>query len=284
MLILGLPSEIQFIIISYIKQDNHLDLAPLAQTCTYYNKILSDKFNWKHTIKLVQTDDNAQQHQLDYLMLAVNRQSSMNYSQLSSIAINDKQLARLTLNILKKSSRNLKVIQVCLPFELHAELYQTLSCLDTQLIHLSIRDSTCEYKRALNNVKSCLLPLIQSQSTLQTLDIPSFPSHELCYQHYRFPKLKSLTIALNHDVIWSQFKNMFPNLIELTFIITHLSQLTLVKSLLSDVSLFPWFKRLSIVSHEPLKQHVSKEELKSSLLQLEGLRRITAGWDIIALS
>jgi hypothetical protein len=76
---------------------------------------------------------------------------------------------------------------------------------------------------------------------------------------------------------------MFPNLIQLTLVLTHLDQWQTVKSLLYHTSFFPWFKRLSIVSREPLKQHVSKEELKSSLLRLEGLNRITAGWDIIAL-
>ncbi|KAG1137295.1 hypothetical protein G6F66_006898 [Rhizopus arrhizus] len=280
MYILDLPSEIQFIIIYYIKQGNYLDLAPLAETCSYYKKLLSFNTNWNNTIKIIQPKNKGN---LDYLIGSINQQKSINFKSLECQVL-DLQLSRLTFNILNKSTHNLRVIQICLPFELHAQLYQTLACLSTQLTHLSIRDSACEYK-VTTKAKACLLPLFGSQSTLQTLDIPTFPSHELCHHriYYTFPQLQSLTIALGHPLPWDHFKYMFPNLIQLTLVLTHLDQWQTVKSLLYHTSFFPWFKRLSIVSREPLKQHVSKEELKSSLLRLEGLNRITAGWDIIAL-
>lgn len=250
------------------------------RTCLYYNNLLSFKFNWNmnKSIKLIQTKEK----QLSYLTHSINQQQHINHHKLISFNNDSKQLSTLVLSILRKSTINLEIIQLSLPFQQHTQLYSTLSCLNTQLTQLSIQDSTCEHKHAFINVKPCFL--IQSQHTLQTLDIPTFPSDQLI-QHCQFPKLKSLTIALNHDVNWVQFKHMFPNLTELNFVLDGLSQWTFVKSLLSDASLFPWFKRLSITSdHQSLKQHVSKEELKSSLLQLEGLDRITAGWDIIALS
>ncbi|KAG1467926.1 hypothetical protein G6F56_004133 [Rhizopus delemar] len=190
--------------------------------------------------------------------------------------MDDLPLLRLTSNILSKSTHSLQEIHICLSSQLHAQLYTTLSCLNTQLIHLSVRDTTCDSKRTVTSANACQLPLFQSQSTLQTLDIPTFPSHELCAHLYRFPKLKSLTIALSHDIRWDQFKYMFPNPIDITLVLTHLNQLVFVRSLLSDPSLFPWFKRLSITSHEPLKQFISKEELKSSVSRKGDYHRYVA--------
>ncbi|CAO3694125.1 unnamed protein product [Rhizopus stolonifer] len=283
--IIDLPAEIQFIIVYHIKQGNYLNLASLAQTCLYYKKLLSYKLNWNNTIRLIQPKERRQRRDsLSCLIHSINQQENISYQSIESEVMDDLPLLRLTSNILSKSTHSLQEIHICLSSQLHAQLYTTLSCLNTQLTHLSIRDTTCDFKRTVTSANACQLPLFQSQSTLQTLDIPTFPSHELCAHLYRFPKLKSLTIALSHDIRWDQFKYMFPNPIDITLVLTHLNQLVFVRSLLSDPSLFPWFKRLSITSHEPLKQFVSKEELKSSVSRLEGLYRITAGWDIIALS
>ncbi|KAI9256927.1 hypothetical protein BY458DRAFT_300607 [Sporodiniella umbellata] len=283
MKLLDLPAEIQFIIVRYIKEGNCLNLASLAQTCLFYKKLLSYKLNWGNTVKLFRPrDSNQPKESLQCLIHSVNLQRTIDYQSIESEVLDDLALLRLTNNILRKSTDSLKRIRICVSSELHAQLYSTLSRLDIQLTHLSIHDPTCDFSHVISSAKAYQLPLLKSQSTLQTLDIPTFPSHELC-RMYRFPNLKTLTIALGHDIRWNQFKSMFPHLEEITLVLGHINQLNTIRSLLSDISLFPWFKRISVVSREPLKEYLSKEELKVSVSRLEGLYRVTAGWDIIAL-
>ncbi|KAI8363910.1 hypothetical protein BD560DRAFT_403888 [Blakeslea trispora] len=184
-----------------------------------------------------------------------------------------------------------------MPSVLHYMLYQTLvDCPQQHLEQLSIHDPAddnyvipiAKHHMVLNQFLS--VTLLRSRFTLKTIDIPSFPAELFiasCDQQYQFHNVHYLSIAINgleehHSSYWRQLKHIFPNLKDLKLTL-YQQDLPFFRSLLKDVGLFPWMKRLSVQSKEQLKSYFTKEELKMSLLQLEGLNRITAGWDIIAL-
>ena len=182
---------------------------------------------------------------------------------------------------------------------LHHKLFQVLiENPQTKLRQFTIRDSTDDGYIMSSTLHHMMLmnfistTLSKSQSTLDHLEIPSFPANLLLSQYNRcqFSAVKTLNIALvgcqdEHHFFhyWRHFKSMFPNLQNLTLTLNK-KNLPLFKFLLKDVSLFPWIKRLSIASRETPKNYLSRDELRSSLLQLNGLNRITAGWDMIALN
>lgn len=186
-------------------------------------------------------------------------------------------------------------LDIAISTNYHRTLYQALSnnSLIIGLKHFSIHDLADDgfimspEKDHMLLFKFLSNILSKSQSTLKTLDISSFPSNILVQcNDYQFPHVTSLSIALIDDhnpKYWKQLKRMFPNLIELRLNLP-IRNLALFRSLLSDLSLFPWVKRLSVQSRECPKNYLSREELRTSLLQLNGLNRITAGWDMIALN
>ncbi|RCI04420.1 hypothetical protein CU098_012928 [Rhizopus stolonifer] len=275
-----LPFELQLLILDYIKQDNHLDLGPLAQTCTYYATIVGDRFNWKQTVTVLQNKQSSS----DYLIYAL-RHSTLCTRRLQAIVDTPHMVCRILER--QKSEKTMNALIVMIPFLSHTDLFNTLSHFpQTSLSHISIRDSMHDGDTIQDQqpilTEFLLRTLYPSQSTLKILDIPSFPSHLL--RHALFPAVHSLHIALTgpEQDFWRQFKQMFPNLIELKLTLDK-SHVPLFKSLLQDIALFPWIKRLSVTSLESPKHYLSRQELKASLLQLQGLNRITAGWDMIAL-
>ncbi|OBZ90498.1 hypothetical protein A0J61_01458 [Choanephora cucurbitarum] len=296
-MLIQLPIELQSLIIDFVKEDNHLNLAPLAQTCKFYSALVIDRSNWKHTVTLLAEDT-----QFDSMYLAHAFRQTSDCKVLSTYrleaAINCYH-SSAAFEILKNqhSHSTIKELVIMMPSVLHHTVYETLVNYPQQCLeHLSIRDPTddsyvisiAKHRMILSQFLSVVL--ITSRSTLKTIDIPSFCARLLessCYQSYQFHAVNHLSIAFDGSekaspICWKQLKCMFPNLKDLKLTLNQ-HDLPYFRSLLKDVGLFPWIKRLSVHSNESLKTYFTKEELKASLLQIEGLNRITAGWDIIAL-
>lgn len=216
-------------------------------------------------------------------------------------AVANNETAPFILTLLQNQLEHLEDLNVATTSNYHRLLYQTLSDNPLEnLQHFAIHDLADDGYIMSPKEDHMLLfkflsnTLSKSQSTLKSLDISSFPSNILIQcSDYQFPNVTSLNVALiddqeptddNHFLdFWRQLKQMFPNLIELRLNL-HINNLLLFKSLLNDLPLFPWVKRLSVHSLESPKSYLTREELRTSLLQLNGLNRITAGWDMIALN
>lgn len=216
-------------------------------------------------------------------------------------SVSDHSTTPFVIKILEKQqgSTCLEDMNMMLPSAYHHRFYQTLIDFpQTNLEHITIRDITDD-GYIMNPIEHHMLlfqflstTLSQSRLSLKTLELSSFPSGVLVshYKKYQFPSVTTLHVALvnDHDPnhfneYWRHFKCMFPNLINLRLTLSKQS-LPLLKSLLQDVALFPWIKRLSIQSRESPKDYLTREELRECLLLLNGLNRVTAGWDMIALN
>ncbi|KAG2237964.1 hypothetical protein INT48_002525 [Thamnidium elegans] len=292
-----LPLELQLLIINHIKKDNHLDLAPLSQTCLQYFTMVADRFNWTRTVAILQPS-KIHSSSLNYLMNVKSIKKRLTTKRLE-VHNKDTDTIGLVVRILENQQTNSTIneIEMMIPTNAHDKVYQTLTNFpQTQLNQFTIRDPTDDgYIMAAHDdslLRFLSTTLSQSQLTLQHLDISSFPSNILLSQFNtcQFPLTKSLRIALvgcqdqeHFHQYWRQFKSMFPNLKELTLTLTK-QNVSLFKYLIQDISLFPWVRRLTITSRETPKGYLSREELRTSLLQLSGLNRITAGWDMIALT
>lgn len=257
--------------------------------------MVADRFNWTNTVTILQPSI-IHSLSLNYLMNAKSKVLVTKRLQVAS----DTSTFSLILNILEKQqyNNNLQDIQMMIPTNTHHKLYQTLTNFpQTELKQFTIRDPTDDgfimspLTHHLLLLQFISITLSKSQLTLDQLDLSSFPSNILVsqFKKYQFPLVKSLKIALvgcqdqhHFHHYWRQFKAMFPNLQELTLTLTK-QYVSLFKFLLQDNSLFPWIKRLSITSRETPKEYLSREELRSSLVGLNGLNRITAGWDMISL-
>lgn len=260
--------------------------------------MVADRFNWTQTVAILQPS-KIHSSSLNYLMNAKSVKKRLTTKRLE-VHNNDTDTIRLVVRILEnqQTDSTINEIEMMIPSNTHDKVYQTLTNFpQTQLNQFTIRDPTDDGYIMSAHDDSLLVEFIsttlsQSQSTLQHLDISSFPSHILLSQFNtcQFPITKSLRIALvgcqdqaHFHQYWRQFKSLFPNLKELTLTLTK-QNLPLFKYLIQDISLFPWVKRLTITSRETPKGYLSREELRTSLLQLSGLNRITAGWDMIALT
>jgi hypothetical protein len=213
--------------------------------------------------------------------------------------ISDHSTTPFVISILEnqQSINCIQDMNMMIPSAYHHKLYQTLIDFpQTNLQHITIRDPTDDgyimdhHMLLLSQFLSTILS--KSQLTLKTLDLSSFPSNLLVShsKKYQFPSVTTLHVALvgcqdphHFDEYWRQFKCMFPNLVDLRLTLSE-QNLPLFKSLLQDVSLFPWIKRLSTQSRESAKDYLTREELRECLLQLNGLNRVTAGWDMITLN
>lgn len=258
--------------------------------------MVADRFNWINTVTILQPSV-IHSSSLNYLMNARSRALVTKRLQ----AVSDISTFPLILNILEKQQfdNTLQDIQMMIPTKTHHKIYQTLTNHpQIELNHFTVRDPADDgyimspITHHLLLLQFLSTTLSKSQSTLSQLDLSSFPSNILVSQFdkYQFPLVKSLKIALvgcqdqhHFHHYWRQFKSMFPNLQDLTLTLTK-QHVSLFKFLLQDISLFPWIKRLSITSRETPKEYLSREELRSSMSGLNGLYRITAGWDMIDLS
>lgn len=277
----------------------------MIRTCSHYLNMVSDRFNWTNTVTILQPSP-VRCLSLNYLLNSATTAGKKTLvTKRLQVNSNTTSTTQLIFNILQKQQfdYNIQDIQLMIPSTTHQKVYQTLTNFPQRNLNsLIIRDPADDGYIMTNDHMSVLLQqflsitLSKSQMTLIQLDISSFPSHLLVsqYNKYRFPQVKSLKIALSgcqqheeqlpfYSQYWRQFKCMFPNLQNLTLTLTK-ENLSLFKFLLQDISLFPWIKRLSVASGETPKNYLTREELRASLLQMNGLHRITAGWDMIALN
>ncbi|KAI8644586.1 hypothetical protein BD408DRAFT_481175 [Parasitella parasitica] len=290
-----LPFELQLLILDQIKRVNHLDLAPISQ------------FNWTQTVTLLEPSDKVFGTSSKHYMYRPLQKNGIHTKHLITnilqANVDGEPAIAVVLSILRNQQRRntLKGINLLMPSKHHYKLYHTLGKYpQTKLQELSIRDPADDgyiMASASNTSQHHMSPLLQqfisktlseSQSTLTRLELPSFPSALLLADNVLiFSQTSYLHVALSehgqHYNTWRQLKKMFPALVELRITLDR-ECIALFRSLLQDVSLFPWMRRLTIQSTECPKSYLSREELRNSLLQLHGLNRITAGWDMIALN
>lgn len=268
------------------------------RTCTHFFAMVTDRFNWTQTVTILQPSE-IHSSSLNYLMNVKAIKKRLTTKRLVVQNNSDISTTKLVSSILENQQSNdtIKEIEMIVPANTHDKLYRILTKFpQTQLNSFTIRDSTDDefiidpHDESLFRFLS--ITLSQSRFTLQQLDISSFPSNLLLSQlsSYQFPLVTTLKIALvgcqdqdHFHHYWRQFKFTFPNLKELTLTLTK-QHLSLFKYLIHDLSLFPWIKRLTIKSKESPKLYLSREELRTCLYQSEGLNRISAGWDMIALN
>lgn len=266
---------------------------------------MTDRYNWTQTVTIIQSTSATPTLSSHYLYNALQKNTN-NHLITNKIqaSVNNESSLSIILAILKKQQKNdiIQDINMLLPKKHQYQLYQTLVYYpQTNLRQLTIRDPTddgyimaatssaSQYHMLLLLQQFLSGTLFESQSTMTRLDLPSFPSYILLASQIKvFPQVSYLHVALvgnshQYRKSWRKFKEMFPALVELRLTIDK-EHLPLFKSLLDDINLFPWIKRLTLQSKECPKNFLSREELRNSLLQLDGLNRITAGWDMIALN
>ncbi|GAN09268.1 hypothetical protein MAM1_0255c08793 [Mucor ambiguus] len=299
-----LPFELQLLILDYIQQDNHLNLAPISHTCKLFSCAVADKLTRTQTMTLLQTSTYRHNASLGFLRLALRQSSIYLMTNHLQATITDRSGLSIVADILKNQQRanTMKTIHIIVPCELQPELLGRLSKhSQTQLKELSIRDAADDNQVATKSYNAQIRTpeivqaftsgfLSVSHKTLTKIDLPSFPSSLLLTaSEAEFPNVSYLHVALmghnsqQYNQLWRDFKTKFPALRELRLTLDR-EYLALFKSLLEDTSLFPWIKRLTIQSSECPKTFLSQQELRNSLLQLNGLNRITAGWDMIVLN
>ncbi|KAK4510739.1 uncharacterized protein ATC70_005172 [Mucor velutinosus] len=299
-----LPFELQLLILDYIQQDNHLDLAPISHACKLFSCAVADRFTRAQTITLLQAPTYCHNASLGFLRLALKQSNNYFITHNLQASITDRSGLIIISDILEAQQRanTIKTINLHVPNELQPELLGRLSKHpQTQLEALSIRDAADDNQIMTKSYNAHIRPieivqaftlgfLSASHKTLTKIDLPSFPSSLLLStSEVEFPNVNYLHVALmghnsqQYNQLWRDFKTKFPALKELRLTLDR-EQLALFKLLLEDTSLFPWIKRLTIQSSECPKTFLSQQELRNSLLQLSGLNRITAGWDMIALN
>ncbi|KAF1803815.1 hypothetical protein V8B55DRAFT_1587487 [Mucor lusitanicus] len=300
-----LPFELQLLILDYIQQDNHLDLAPISHACKLFSCAVADRLIRAQSMTLLQTPTYQHNASLGFLRFAARQNNNHFITNNLQASIADRSGLFIVSDILANQQRanTMNTIHLLVPYELQPELLGRLSKHpQTQLEKLSIRDAADDNQimtKSYNNAQIGTLEIAQaftlgflsaSHKTLTKIDLPSFPSSLLLTtSEVEFPKVSYLHVALmghnsqQYNQLWRNFKAKFPALRELRLTLDR-EHLALFKSLLEDTSLFPWIKRLTIQSNECPKTFLSQQELRNSLLQLNGLNRITAGWDMIALN
>ncbi|CEP07264.1 hypothetical protein [Parasitella parasitica] len=303
-----LPFELQLLILDQIKRENHLDLAPISQTCKHFASLVADRFNWTQTVTVVEPSHIASNAPSKLYMYRPLQKNGIHAKRLITTIlqanVSGEPAISFVLSILRNQQRTstLKGIHLLMPSKHHYKVYHALGKYpQTNLQELAIRDTTddgyimastssaSQYHMLLLLQQFISKTLSESQSTLKRLELPSFPSTLLLAENaLLFPQVSYLQVALtghgqHYNDTWRRFKRMFPSLTELRLTLEK-EHIALLRSLLQDVALFPWVKRLTIQSTECPKSYLSREELRNSLLQLHGLNRITAGWDMIALN
>ncbi|KAI8884866.1 hypothetical protein K501DRAFT_312405 [Backusella circina FSU 941] len=281
-MLLDLPFELQLIILGYVKAENHLDLCPLAQ-------LVADRYNWTDTVTLIQPNDN-NSNNIDYLTLALKRSISFDddrklpTKRLLSVSTN----LELVQCILKHSHSTLEDIKLFMNKNHHKSIVHSLTSLP-KLVHLTVRDPADD----VSTIEHChkLITTVLSRELI-TLDIPSLALNPFLmsatsqFYHLNYLSITIMTSTHIDDarLYWQRLKHLFPNLNHLTVTLPSQQNPSIFRALLTHVQLFPWIKRVTLLSKENPKHFLNRDDLRTSLLQLEGLNRITAGWDMIALN
>lgn len=271
--------------------------------CKLFSSAVADRLTRTQIITLLQTPKYHHNASLGFLRHALRNSNKCLITKCLQASITDKPGFLIISEILENQQRadTMKTIHLLVPYKLQPEVLGRLTAYpQTQLEELSIRDATDDNQimtksynaqvRTIEIMQAFTLQFLSaSHKTLTKIDLPSFPSSLLlATSEVEFPKVNYLHVALmghsqQYNELWRDFKSKFPALRELRLTLDR-QHLALFKSLLEDTSLFPWIKRLTIQSSECPKTFLSQQELRNSLLQLNGLNRITAGWDMIALN
>jgi hypothetical protein len=253
--------------------------------------LVADRYNWTDTVTLIQPNDDNNNGNVSYLTWALKRSICHNdggklpTKRLLSVST-DFELVQC---ILKHSHSTLEDIKLFMNKSHHKSIVNSLTSLP-KLAHLTVRDPADD----VSTMEHChkLITTVLSRELI-TLDIPSLALNPfLMSATSQFYHLNYLSIAImtnirtDHDarLYWQRLKLLFPNLNHLTVTLPSQQVLTVFRALLTHVQLFPWIKRVTLLSKENPKHFLNRDDLRASLLQLEGLNRITAGWDMIALN
>ncbi|KAI9486427.1 MAG: hypothetical protein EXX96DRAFT_549017, partial [Benjaminiella poitrasii] len=299
--LLGLPIELQLIILDHVKAENHINLAPIAQTCWHFSSLIADNCHWNKTITISQSSLK-ESLAINYLINALKINKSYKKIRTTNItALMQISGVPLITHILENQAKSNLLNRICLymPSNCHENLYKALINNPlTELEVLSIHDPLNEgYVIPMTEKQDMLTEfvskvLVSSCLTLRSIYLPALPSNTIITDEnqYVFPKATSVSLALTgecqsiHDfhTFWRKFKFVFPSLEKLHLTLSE-SELSLFRHLLTDASLFPWVKELHVKSKQSPKEFLLLEEIKSSLFRLDGLERFNAGWDVIKL-
>ncbi|KAF7731823.1 hypothetical protein EC973_008338 [Apophysomyces ossiformis] len=295
-----LPDELLLRILKFI--DNPVDLAPLAITCQRFRRLVVDWSIWSGTIG-VEAGTSHAANALAVLAEAFTQASEQRTTALTIAAKhNYSSIPRLfDTFLLSQHSSYLRHIELYAPIVQHTTLLKSLSKHPFGWTECTIRDPRNDYAVFDLNAKDYLLRWLETcRTTAEVLELPACPSNWLMMIHGPFSNLHTLALALeplettttnatavatgsDSQRYWERFREQFPQLRHLTLHLTQDNAFPLFKSLLSNRSLFPWIERITIVSQEDPKKFIQQHELHVGLMRLDGLLRITAGWDLIAL-
>ncbi|KAI9015317.1 hypothetical protein CLU79DRAFT_766216 [Phycomyces nitens] len=286
---LGLPNEVLLSIIHLVKQDNHLDLSSLASTCRHFQALVADISVWAGAVKI---DENPYSpYSYATLSTALASTSQIRTSQIA-MALSDAHGPRfLSLLLDKQAHQTLKSVLLYAPSAQHNHILQIFATKPAAWQECGLRDPERPFYMLDQPEK---INWLKGLPHLHSLDLPSCPAHWLFGSS--FPRVHTLTIALvdskaNSDqdpserqqAFWADFRKSFPSLSQLTLYIGDPKAFSLFISLFSNPRIFPWLESVSVVGLEDPKQYIEHQTLVDSLMSLDGLARINAGWDLVAL-
>ncbi|KAL0083663.1 hypothetical protein J3Q64DRAFT_1748651 [Phycomyces blakesleeanus] len=287
---LRLPTEVLLSILHLVKQDNHLDLSSIASTCRHFQALVADISVWAGAIKI---DDNPYSpYSYTTLVKALDSADLIRTSQIA-MALSDKHGPQFLNLLLSKQAHQtpLKSVLLYAPAAQHSQILQIFANKPTAWQECGLRDPenpfyVLDRPEKINWLKG--LPYLHS------LDLPACPAHWLLGSS--FPNVHTLTAALlpwkahlNEDprerqqAFWTEFRASFPKLSNLTLYIADPKAFSLFVAMFSNARSFPWLESVTVVGLEDPKQYIEHQTLIDSLMRLEGLARINAGWDLVAL-
>ncbi|KAG0166186.1 hypothetical protein DFQ28_007622 [Apophysomyces sp. BC1034] len=291
-----LPDELLLRVLKFI--DNPVDLVPLTITCRRLRRLAVDWTLWSDAIGI----EASSNHAADALAILAKAFEQAGPQRTSAITIAATHTYGSVPQFLHAFLQCQQLaypqhLQLYAPTTQHPSLLKTLSERPCPWVECTFRDPKNDYAVLHPDSKTNLLRWLDScRTTLEILELPACPSNWLMMIDGHFTKVRSLALALeplgttttlatgsDPQRYWELFREKFPRLRHLTLHLTQDSAFPLFKSLLSNRSLFPWIERITIVSQEDPKKFIHQHELHVGLMRLDGLLRITAGWDLIAL-
>ncbi|KAI9311388.1 hypothetical protein BX666DRAFT_1060847 [Dichotomocladium elegans] len=131
--------------------------------------------------------------------------------------------------------------------------------------------------------KEVLVPYLSNASgSLKVIDMPACPLDWLL--PLQLDQLESLTVSCTTPVDGPQLKHAFPRLKDLTLYLARADQFSLLRPLLSEKRLYPWIESITVICQDDLRAHLTQEEISELLVSLDGVSRINAGWDMVAIN
>ncbi|KAI7870748.1 hypothetical protein BDF14DRAFT_1769084 [Spinellus fusiger] len=287
---LRLPNELLLTVLQMVKQENHLDLSSVASTCHHLQMLVADGSLWTNTIMVDDTDHHDSSYHAIQNSL---RNSGPLFTHQLAMVLSNPLSAELVATVLYKQAKEtpLQSVHLYAPAERHLSLLKALESGSVQWKDYEIRDPVDPFGIL---DQSQRFDMLRGSSHLHSLDLPSCPVHWLLSSS--FPNVSTLTTALTpwegsleedsvqqQHMFWENVKTAFPHLRDLTLSISDPKAFSLFLSLLSFSECFPWLESVTVVSPVDPRQYIEHETLVDSLMRLEGLARINAGWDLVAL-